>query len=543
MCRFAAVAPLVQKAIFDTLGGKDSWFSGFTPIGFILTAVGLLVALALVSEVISLLTNVLSWGVRLRTNYSLLDKVASHLYGMPLSFHHKQPVEVIRTRIDRGVNGFCNTLFDITFGILPNVLYLACTIGFMLMLSWKLSLIALIFVPLPAVLGRYAGIIASEREKKLTERWATIFSRFNETLSLIKIVKSYTREDAEREKFLGEVKDTHSIVRRGIFVDSALGSGKHISMVLGQVAVLGFGAYLIQQGEITVGTLIAFLAYTGGLSGPVLGLAGMYEAFCKAQMFLGIVSEILDEQHEVQDLEGAPELPPVKGEVEFTAVTFGYRAERQIVKDLNFAVPPGSFVALVGPSGGGKTTIVDLLNRFYDPQQGRVTIDGINIKTVTQQSLHRQIGMVLQDTPLFTDSIGNNIAFGKPGATQEEIVAAAKAAYAHDFIMKLPKGYDTPVRGQLLSGGERQRVAIARAILKDAPILVFDEASANLDSESEALVHESIQAMRGKRTMLVIAHRLSTVKKADLILGFRTVKSSNPANTSNSSKQAGCTAS
>jgi ABC-type multidrug transport system fused ATPase/permease subunit len=212
------------------------------------------------------------------------------------------------------------------------------------------------------------------------------------------------------------------------------------------------------------------------------------------------------------------ELTNVKGNLAFDGVTFGYRPDRQIVKNMTFDVPAGSFVALVGPSGGGKTTLVDLINRFYDPQSGRVRIDGVDVRDVTQDSLHKQIGMVLQDTPLFTDTVRNNIAFGRPGATDAEIEEAAKKANAHDFIVRLPKGYDTPVRGQLLSGGERQRIAIARAVLKDAPILVFDEASANLDSESEALVHQSIQAMRGQRTMFVIAHRLSTIKRADLIL-------------------------
>jgi ATP-binding cassette, subfamily B, bacterial len=512
-----AVAPLIQKHIFDSLAGKHSFFDGLSPVEFVIWAVAILVALNVVAEIISFATNCLSWGLRLKTNFNLLDKVASHLYRMPLSYHHKQPVEVIRTRIDRGVNGFCNTLFDITFGILPQVMYLVCTVVFMLM-SWKMSLVAFIFLPLPAVIGRYSGRIISEREKLLTERWASIFSRFNETLQLIKIVKSYTRENAERTRFLSEVADAHGVVRRGVAVDSALGAGKHFSMVLGHIAVLGYGSYLIHTGEITIGTLVAFLAYVGGLAMPVLGLAGMYEAFCKAKMYFGIVQEVLDEKNEVPDAPNAKDLPLVKGDVAFEGVTFGYRSDRQIVKNMSFSVPAGSMVALVGPSGGGKTTVVDLLNRFYDPQSGRITIDGTDIRDVTQNSLHANIAMVLQDTPLFNDTVRNNIGFGKPNATDEEIQAAARDANAHGFISRLPMGYDTPVRGQLVSGGERQRIAIARAILKDAPILVFDEASASLDSESEALVQASIEAMRGQRTMFVIAHRLSTIKKADLIL-------------------------
>jgi ATP-binding cassette subfamily B protein len=515
----AAVGPLVQKAIFDALAGQAPPLEQWTPTGYLFAAIALLLSLALVAELVSFATSYLSWRIRLRTNFNLLDKVVSHLYSMPLSFHHREPVEVIRTRIDRGVNGFCNTLFDITFGILPSVMYLACTVVFMLALSWKLSLVALVFLPIPAIVGKYAGAIASAREKVLTDRWASIFSRFNETLALIKIVKSFTREESEKGKFLGEVKDTLGIVQRGIAVDSGLGAAKHFSMVLGSIAVLGYGAFLIQQGEITIGTLVAVLAYVNGMANPVLGLAGMYEAFCKAKVYFGIVSEVLDERREIEDAPDARVLTQVKGAVRFENVSFGYRKDKPIVRDMSFEVPAGSFVALVGPSGSGKTTIVDLLNRFFDPQSGSVSIDGVDVRDVTQLSLHRNIGMVLQDTPLFNDTIRNNIAFGKHDATEEEIVAAAKAAYAHDFIMRLPMGYETKVRGsQGLSGGERQRIAIARALLKSAPILVFDEASANLDSESEALVHQSMQALRGERTMLVIAHRLSTVKKADMIL-------------------------
>lgn len=515
-----AVEPLVLKHVFDALAGQDSVFAGLSIKRFLVYAVGSVLGLAVLAQGISFFANQLSWKLRLKTNYQLLDRVVSHLYGLSLRFHQRETVSSLRTRIDRGVNGFCNALFDICFTILPSLLYLSCTVVFMFALSWKLSVVALAFAPLPAIIGIWSGNIVAEREKRLTTRWVQIFERFNETLTLIKIVKSFAREEKERTRFLSEVAQTHAVVARGVTIDTLLGAAKTLSLVAGSAAVLGFGSYLILKGEITIGTLVAFLGYVGGLSAPVLGLAGVYEAVRKAKMFLDIVRELLDEAREIDDGPEARTLSAVKGAVRFEDVHFAYRADRPILQGVTFEVQPGMMVALVGPSGAGKTTVVDLLNRFYDATSGRVTIDGVDVRDVTQASLHENIAMVLQDTALFNDSLRNNIGFARDAASDEDVLAAAKAANADAFIRKLPDGYNTVVgeRGACLSGGERQRIAIARAILKDAPILVFDEASSNLDSASEAVVQDAINVLRKQKTMFVIAHRLSTIKKADLIL-------------------------
>lgn len=327
-----AIEPLIQKQIFDALAGQVSIFQDMTSLKFISLAVLALVSLVLLSEAVTFTATYLSWKLRLKTNYKLLDAVVSRIYELSLSYHQRETIASLRTRIDRGINGFCSVLFDISFSILPSVLYLACTIVFMFMLSWKLSLVALFFAPLPAIIGIFAGKIASEREKVLMKRWIEIFSRFHETLSLIKVVKSFAREDAERNKFLGEVDKANQIVSRGVAVDSMLGSGKNISMAFGRIAVLGFGAYLIMQGEITIGTLVAFLSYVGGLSMPVIGLAGVYEAYRKARVYIELIFEVIDTPKEVEDSPDAVEMPRPAGAVTFENVHFAYRPDRPILQ-------------------------------------------------------------------------------------------------------------------------------------------------------------------------------------------------------------------
>ena len=515
-----AVEPLVQKYLFDKLAGPIPGHGATSAEHFIFWAVIAMGLVITLGETVALAANYFSWKLRLRVNQRLLDAVVTHIYNLSLSYHQHETIASLRTRIDKAVNGFCSVLFDMTFSILPSALYLVCTIFFMLSLSRELSVVALFFAPLPAIIGIFAGRISSRREKVLLDRWVSIFSRFHETLSLIKSVKSFVMEDSERTKFLGEVDSTNNIVRRGVGVDSLFNAGKNMALAAARLSVLGYGALLVVQGHTTVGTLVAFLSYTGGLSGPVIGLAGIYESYKKGQVYLTMLFEILDTPKVVEDKEGAATLGRVQGNVEFQNVGFSYEPTREILKDISFSIPAGSTVALVGPSGSGKTTIIDLLNRFYDPARGRILVDGVDIRDVTQNSLRKNIGMVLQDTALFNDTVRNNIAIADLQASDEQIQAAAKAASADRFIAKLSNGYDTEVgeRGACLSGGERQRIAIARAILKNPPILVFDEASSNLDSESEAIVQEAIEQLSGNKTLMIIAHRLSTIKRADVIL-------------------------
>lgn len=515
-----SVEPLIQKFVFDKLAENFDATRPANIENFLLMAVGALIALLLVKELVGIITNVLYWRLQLTTKYNLLDKAVARIYNLSLGYHQNETIGALMTRLDRGINGFSDSLFNISFNLLPSLLYLICTIVAMFSLSWKLSLVALLFAPLPAVIGFFSARVSSRREKSLLERWTKIYARFQETLNLVKTIKSFNMHNSERLRFLNGVGGANEEVARGVKVDSYFGSGKNLAMGLGRIAVLGVGALLISRGEVTVGTLVAFISYTGGLYAPMIGLAGFYEAFRKAKVYLDTIFDIIDTPDAIKDHPHAIELKDVQGAVAFESVKFGYDEKRPILKGVDFTVSPGSLVALVGPSGSGKTTIVDLISRFYDPQSGRITIDGYDLRDVSQHSLRESIGMVLQDTILFHDTIANNIACARPDASREEVIAAARAANVMSFVDKLPDGLETVVgeRGSKLSGGERQRVAIARAILKNPRIYIFDEASSNLDAESEALIQQSIEKLSLGKTVFIIAHRLATVQRADLIL-------------------------
>jgi ATP-binding cassette subfamily B protein len=289
------------------------------------------------------------------------------------------------------------------------------------------------------------------------------------------------------------------------------------------VASLGFGGVLVLRGAIGVGTLVAFLAYLTGVFQPVQALTGMYQTLRRATVSAESVLSILEAHVSLGDAANARDAGALRGEVELRNVSFGYRPDAPLLSNVNFHVAPGTVVALVGPSGAGKSTLMSLLQRLYSPSSGAILLDGQDVSELTQSSIRSQIGVVLQEGLLFSDSVRDNIAFGRPGATAAEIEAAARAANAHAFISALPNGYDTPVgeRGCKLSGGERQRIAIARALLKDAPILVLDEATSALDAENEEQVTAALSRLTRGRTTFVIAHRLATVMSADRILVVR----------------------
>jgi ATP-binding cassette subfamily B protein len=358
------------------------------------------------------------------------------------------------------------------------------------------------------------------RERRLVERWSSIYSRFNEVLAGIMTVKGYVMEDEEKRRFLQGVREGNEIVRRGVRTDNFTGTLRTLAATTARLAALALGGYFVLEGEITVGTLVAFLGYIGGLFGPVQGLTNAYQTFRRVSVSLETIYGILDADDIVGDAPGASDVRQLRGEVEFRNVSFGYLPGAAVLRGINLTARPGETIALVGPSGSGKTTLATLLQRFYSVSEGAITIDGVDIRDMTQHSLRSQIGVVFQDAHLFNDTVGANIAYGRPQATQAEIEAAARAAHAHDFIMSLPAGYNTIVRerGTRLSGGQRQRIAIARALLKNPPILILDEATSALDSESERLIQRALRTLLQGRTAFVIAHRLSTVRDADRIV-------------------------
>jgi ATP-binding cassette, subfamily B, bacterial len=355
----------------------------------------------------------------------------------------------------------------------------------------------------------------------LLDRWAHIYSRFNEVLSGIVMVRSFAMEDNEKARFLRDVSAANRVVISGVASDVGYGAASNLTIAVARLWAIGFGAYLVVTEQTTIGTVVAFLGYVGGLFAPLQGLSGVYSALRKAAVSIDEIFRILNVQEHLGDSPDAVEIGQVEGDVVFEDVRFRYQESgRSLLDGVSLHAPPGHRVAIVGPSGSGKTTLMALLMRFYDPVQGRVLLDGRDLRTIKQSALRCHIGVVMQDPLLFNDSVAANVAYGRPDAGKDDIEKAARAANAHDFIMRLPEGYDTIVgeRGSLLSVGERQRITIARALLKDPRILVLDEATSSLDAESEAAVQSAIEELLRGRTTFVVAHRLSTVVNANSII-------------------------
>lgn len=507
-----AVQPLLLKGIFDAVG------DGHTQD--VLLLIGLLFLLGAMREVFGGVSNWLGWRTRLRVHQSVLEETVERLHALPIAYHQGQGVGRLMTKLERGIQGFVNAITELSFNVLPSLVYLVVSIVVMVRLDLRLAAVVLLFIPLPAIISAFAAPEQTARERDLLGRWSSIYSRFNEVLHGIATVKSFAMEEEEKRRFIHHVADANQVVERGVVRDTLTGGLRNLVTVAASAAAIGAGTWLVLEGHATLGTVVAFLGYLQGLFGPVQGLASTYQTMRKASVSLETVFEILDHEDKLADAPDAEPLLEVRGDVTLERVRFGYDEGAPVLVDIDLHVPSGQVVALVGPSGGGKSTMMALIQRLYDPISGIVRIDGRDIRKVEQRSLRRQIGVVSQEPLLFDDSVEANIAYGCPDARHEDIIAAAVAANAHDFIARLENGYCSKVgeRGCLLSVGQRQRLAIARALLRDPSVLILDEATSALDAESEALVQQALQRLIRGRTTFVIAHRLATVCSADRIL-------------------------
>lgn len=513
---FNALEPLLLKAVVDALTGAAA-------ARVLLLGVVALLLVAVLREAAGAGVNWLTWRIRLAVNHHLMEEVLRKVHALSLDFHREVGVGGLLTRLDRSITGFLQALQELLTQVVPGAFYLLLSILVMARLDWRLTLVVVAFTPLPPLVGMWAAPEQVRRESLLLERWVRLYSRFNEVLTGIVTVRSFVMEDIERRRFLAGVRHANRIVLHGVGRDSAVGGARNVIAALARVTALGYGGWLTLQGEITVGTLVAFLTYVGGLFGPVQGLTNAYQTLRRATVSLNALFDILDREETLADPADGIDLEHVRGDVRFERVRFGYRPSRPLLDGIDLDVRAGETLALVGPSGSGKSTLMALLQRLYDPQEGRILVDGHDLRTLRQKSLRRHLGVVLQDALLFDDPVRDNIAYGRPGASLDQIVAAARASNADRFIRTLPQGYDTPVgeRGSRLSVGERQRIAIARALLKDPAILILDEPTAALDAESEALVQEALERLMAGRTTFVIAHRLVTVVGADRIVVLR----------------------
>jgi len=451
----------------------------------------------------------------------LRNAVYDHLLEMDLGFFGRTRMGQIVSRLTHDVEQLRTLVTRELSKILSSVFEFSVAMALMLSLSWKLTLAACIVIP--GTMGVWGPLVRKLRrgDRRVLDLAGEVNAHILETLSGIRLVKSSGAEGRERVRFHGLTGDYFRTFVRTERWRALAGPLTEMLVAAGTVVILWYGARLVVvQGALTGSEFVGFLALSLKLYAPVKYVAKFPALVQPGLVGAERVFEFLDAPVEIRDRPGARELTGFEQELRFEGVSFAYDAGEPVLESIDLTVPRGSVVALVGASGAGKSTLVDLVGRFHDVTEGRITVDGVDLREVTVRSLRDLLGIVSQETVLFHDSVRANIAYGTPGASSGEIEAAARAAHAHDFISALPAGYDTVVgeRGTRLSGGQRQRIAIARALLRDPPILILDEATSALDSESERLVQAAIERLLEGRTVLVIAHRLSTVQRADQIV-------------------------
>ncbi len=453
---------------------------------------------------------------------NMKNDMYKHLQNMSLRFFSgAKPGEII-TRITSDIDGIQDIFNSTVVNALGSVFIILSTAIALFAMNWKLAILALIVIPLFVVPTRRVGKSRWKIAKKSQEKISELNQLIQETLSISGTIlsKIFTKEKEDLQRFKKINEEVIKLQIRETVVGRWFMMIVTIFTSIGPMLIYLYGGYLYIKGEISIGSIISFVALLSKLYGPVGQLSNIHINVTRSYALFERIFEYFDRKQDIVNKPAALELRPIHGKVDFENVSFSYNSKVQVLEYMSFSVEPGKMVALVGPSGAGKTTITNLIPRLYEVTSGSVKVDGFDVREVTLESLRRQIGMVMQEPYLFNDTIEENLRYGKPDATEEEIVNACKAAYIHDFIMSLPDQYKTIVgnRGIKLSGGEKQRISIARVILKDSKIIILDEATSSLDSVSEMYIQKAIIPLLHNRTSFVIAHRLSTILAADQIL-------------------------
>jgi subfamily B ATP-binding cassette protein MsbA len=442
-----------------------------------------------------------------------------HIQRLSLAYHDQKRTGELIATVTGDIDAIQDFISQALLGIVVDVLTLIGMLIVMFYLDWRFTLIALSVAPLLFVVVYSYTRRIKKASRALRKKEGEVVSIVQEVLSSIRVVKAFAREDYEQERFEQQSLESVETALRARSLKAKLSPVVQVIVAAGTGMVLWYGVRRVMAGQMTSGSLLVFLLYLGNMYKPMRDLSKMTDTVSKAAVGYERIREVIVTEDEIRTLPNARKAPKFRGEIKFHHVNFGYSEDQVTLTDVNFEIEPGHIAAFVGPTGAGKTTIASLIGRFYDPLKGQITIDGHDIRKYKLKSLRRQISFVLQENLLFRAPIWQNIAYGKPEASRDEIIEAAKLANADEFISKMPQQYDTMVgeKGVTLSGGQRQRIAIARAVIRNAPILILDEPTSALDAASEELVFEALGRLMKGRTSIVIAHRLATVEKADVI--------------------------
>jgi ATP-binding cassette subfamily B protein len=492
---------------------------GGSTLAVLNVAVVAVAAIALVGAASAYLQSYLTTNVGQRIMHDLRRTVYHHIHRLSLAEHDQKRTGDLISRVTTDIESIQDFATTALLGIGANILTLVGIVGIMLYASWRFTLVSLAITPVLFVIVYLFTRRIKKASRAVRKTESELISTVQEVLSSIRVVKAFAREDYEEQRFERQSLDNVESYLQARGMKMLLAPVVDVVVAIGTCLMLAYGARMALAGELTAGVLVVFLSYLRMMYKPMKDLSKMTDTVSKAAIGFERIREVLETESAVRDQPHARKAKGFKGRIEFEHVSFGYTKDQVVLKDLSFAIEPGQVAAFVGQTGGGKTTIVNLVARFYDPVSGVVKIDGTDIRKFTLKSLRDQISFVLQDAILFRAPVWQNIAYGRPEARRAEIVRAAELANADGFIREMPEGYDTMVgeRGVSLSGGQRQRIAIARAVIRDAPILILDEPTSGLDAQSEQAIMEALERLMKGKTSIVIAHHLGTILHADTI--------------------------